>query len=63
MQLLLRVLIYILGGSFKVNDTVELNASYSTGTFGDGIANIGGVDAPFTDNKLSRVSIGTKINF
>ena len=53
----------ILGGSFKVNDTVELNASYSTGTFGDGIANIGGVDAPFTDNKLSRVSIGTKINF
>ena len=53
----------ILGGSYKVNDSLELNASYSTGTFGDGIANIGGVDAPFTDNKLSRVSIGTKINF
>ena len=53
-----------LGASFKVNDSLELNASYSLSTFGDAIAAVPPANAaPFTDNKGSRVSIGTKISF
>ena len=52
----------ILGASYKLNDSVELNASYSLTTFGDAVANIA-TGAPFEDNKSSRMSIGTKINF
>ncbi len=52
----------ILGASYKVNNSLELNASYSLATFGDAIADIA-TGAPFEDNKGSRVSIGTKINF
>ena len=53
-----------LGASFKVNDSLELNASYSLTTFGDAIAAVPPANAaPFTDNKGSRISIGTKISF
>ena len=52
----------ILGASYKLNDSVELNASYSLTTFGDAVANIA-TGAPFENNKGSRMSIGTKINF
>ncbi len=52
----------ILGASYKLNDSVELNASYSLITFGDAIADIG-TGAPFENNKGNRISIGTKINF
>ena len=52
----------ILGASYKVNDTLELNASYSLLTFGDAIADIA-TGAPFENNEGTRVSIGTKINF
>ena len=57
-----------IGGSFKVNDNFELNASYSLTSLGDanadvvvspGVAGVGS----FTDNKATRVSIGTKISF
>ena len=54
----------IFGGSFKVADNVELNASYSLLTFGDDNAFIPPASqGAFTDNKGSRVSIGTKISF
>ena len=52
----------------KLNDSVELNGSYSLVTFGDDNAGVplstgvGGAPS-FTDNKGSRVSIGTKISF
>ena len=52
----------ILGASFKVNDNLELNASYSLITFGDAVADIA-TGAPFADNKGTRMSIGTKISF
>ena len=53
-----------LGASFKVNDNLELNASYSLTTFGDATAGVPPANAaPFTDNKGTRVTIGTKISF
>ncbi len=57
-----------IGGSFKLTDNMEFNASYSLTNLGDanadvvvspGVAGVGS----FTDNKASRVSIGTKISF
>ena len=53
----------VIGGSFKVNDNVEINASYALVSFGDTNANAVVGAAPFENNKGSRVSIGTKINF
>ena len=53
-----------LGASYKVNESLELNASYSLSTFGDAIAGVPPANAaPFADNKGTRVSIGTKISF
>ena len=53
-----------IGGSFKVSDNLELNASYSLTTFGDATAGVPPANAaPFTDNKGTRVTIGTKISF
>ena len=53
-----------IGGSYKISENVELNASYSLISFGDDNAFIPPASqAPFTDNKGSRVSIGTKISF
>ncbi len=57
-----------IGGSLKIADNVELNASYSLATFGDAQAGVplttGGLGAAdFKDNKGSRISIGTKISF
>ena len=57
-----------IGGSFKINDNFELNASYSLSTLGDANADVivspgvAGV-AAFTDNKSTRITIGTKISF
>ena len=56
------------GASLKISETVELNGSYSLVSFGDDNAGVplstglGGA-ASFTDNKGSRISIGTKISF
>ena len=51
----------IIGGSFKVNDNVEINASYALINFGDANANVVAGSGPFENNKGTRVSIGTKI--
>ena len=53
----------VIGGSFKVNDSVEINASYALVTYGDTNANVITGSGPFENNKGSRVTIGTKINF
>ena len=54
----------ILGASFKLNDSLEFNASYSLSAFGDAIAAVPPANAaPFSDNKGTRLSIGTKISF
>ena len=56
------------GASLKITDNVEINASYALISFGDDNAGVplstgaGGL-AAFTDNKGSRISIGTKISF
>ncbi len=57
-----------IGASLKVTDTIELNASYALISFGDENAGVplstgAGGAAAFTDNKGSRISIGTKISF
>ncbi len=52
-----------LGASFKINDQVELNAAYSLTSFGDANANVISGTGVFEDNKSSRVTLGTKINF
>ena len=57
-----------IGATFKLNDRVELNGSYSLVSFGDDNAGVplstgvGGA-ASFTDNKGSRLSLGPKISF
>ena len=53
----------VIGGSFKVNDNVEINASYALVSFGDTNANAVVGAAPFENNKGTRMTIGTKINF
>ena len=53
----------IIGGSFKVNDNVEINASYALINFGDASANVVAGSGPFENNKGTRMTIGTKINF
>jgi long-chain fatty acid transport protein len=53
----------IIGGSFKVNENVEINASYALVSYGDANAFVVTGAGPFEDNKGTRVSIGTKINF
>ena len=53
----------IIGGSFKVNDNVEINASYALVSYGDTNANVVSGSGPFEDNKGTRLSLGTKINF
>jgi len=57
-----------IGASLKLNESVELNGGYSLVSFGDDNAGVplstgAGGAASFTDNKGSRVSIGTKISF
>lgn len=52
-----------LGASLKINDNVELNAGYSLTSFGDTNANVISGTGVFEDNKSSRVTLGTKINF
>ena len=53
----------VIGGSFKVNDSVEINASYALISYGDTNANVISGSGPFENNKGTRVTIGTKINF
>ena len=56
------------GASLKITDNVEINASYALLSFEDtlsGVPTAAGTAglASFVDNKGTRVSIGTKINF
>ncbi len=53
----------VIGGSFKVNDNLEISASYALVTYGDTNANVITGSGPFKDNKGTRLTIGTKINF
>ena len=57
-----------IGATLKINESVELNGGYSLISFGDANAGVplstgAGGAASFTDNKGSRVSIGTTISF
>ena len=57
-----------IGATFKISDNVEINGGYSLITLGDATATVPlstgvGGDGTFADNKSSRVTIGTTINF
>ena len=57
-----------IGATFKISDNVEINGGYSLITLGDATATVPlstgvGGNGIFADNKSSRVTIGTTINF